>query len=190
MKTMVPAVFLDRDGVLIENRSDYVRDWSQVSIFPDTPAALSSLRNAGYKIIIITNQSAVGRGLISVQAAEEINRRLVGKIQQDGGHIDAVYMCPHQPEDFCECRKPKPGLLLKAAEDLSLDLSRSWMIGDAWSDLLAGRAASLHRIILVRTGRGNGQLLETTPGGLDSYLVVNDVLAAAQAITSTKDRYI
>lgn len=184
MKNLFPAVFLDRDGVLIENRSDYVRDWSQVSIFPDTPAALSSLRRAGYKIVVVTNQSAVGRGLISAQTAEDINRRLVEIIQQDGGHIDAVYMCPHQPEDRCVCRKPKPGLLLQAAEELSLDLDRSWMIGDAWSDLLAGRAANLHRIILVKTGRGFGQLLETKPDALDSYLVAENVSAAAMVITS------
>ena len=182
---MFPAVFLDRDGVLIENRSDYVREWSQVSIFPDTPAALSSLRSVGYKIVIVTNQSAVGRGLISTQTAEEINHRIVENIQQGGGHIDAVYMCPHQPEDFCDCRKPKPGLLLRAAEELSLDLNRSWMIGDAWSDLLAGHAANLHRIILVKTGRGNGQLLQTKPDELDSYLVVDNVTAAAQVIVST-----
>jgi D-glycero-D-manno-heptose 1,7-bisphosphate phosphatase len=184
MKIMFPAVFLDRDGVLIENRSDYVRDWSQVSIFPDTPAAISSLRDAGYKIVIVTNQSAVGRGLISAQTAEAINQRLVDDLHRNGGHIDAVYMCPHQPEDSCECRKPKPGLLLQAAEELSLDLKRSWMVGDAWSDLLAGRAANLHRIILVKTGRGNGQLLQAKPDTLDSYLVADDIIAAARVITS------
>jgi len=179
---MFPAVFLDRDGVLIENRSDYVRDWSQVSIFPDTPTALASLRNAGYKIIIVTNQSAVGRGLISVETAEAINQRLVEHLQRDGGHIDAVYMCPHQPQDGCECRKPKPGLLLQAAGELSLDLHRSWLIGDAWSDLQAGRAANVHRTILVKTGRGDGQLLETRPDGIESYLVVEDVSAAARIV--------
>jgi D-glycero-D-manno-heptose 1,7-bisphosphate phosphatase len=185
---LFPAVFLDRDGVLIENRSDYVRDWSQVSIFPDTSAALSSLHTAGYKIVIVTNQSAVGRGLISMEGAQVINRRLVDDLQRDGGHIDAVYMCPHQPEDGCECRKPKPGLLLQAAQELSLDLHRSWLIGDAWSDLLAGRAAKIHKVILVKTGRGNRQLLQTRPDDLDSYHVADSVSAAAQAITSENHR--
>lgn len=184
---MLPAVFLDRDGVLIENRSDYVRDWSQVSIFPDTPAALSNLRKAGYKIVIVTNQSAVGRGLITLETAEEINRRLVERVRRDGGHIDAVYMCPHQPQDACPCRKPKPGLLLQAAEELSLDLHRSWLIGDAWSDLLAGQAANIHRGILVKTGRGNGQLHQTRPGELGSFLVVDDVSAATRAILAESD---
>jgi D-glycero-D-manno-heptose 1,7-bisphosphate phosphatase len=179
---MFPAVFLDRDGVLIENRSDYVRDWSQVSIFPDTPAALSSIRSAGYKIVIVTNQSAVGRGLISAETAEAINQRLVEHLRREGGHIDAVYMCPHQPQDACNCRKPKPGLLLQAAGELSLDLHRSWMIGDAWSDLQAGHAASVHLSILVKTGRGNGQLLQSKPGELGSFLVVDNVSAAVKAI--------
>jgi D-glycero-D-manno-heptose 1,7-bisphosphate phosphatase len=181
---MFPAVFLDRDGVLIENRSDYVRDWSQVSVFPDTPAALSNLHSAGYKIVIVTNQSAVGRGLITIEKAEEINQRLVDNLQRDGGHIDAVYMCPHQPEDHCDCRKPKPGLLLQAAKELALDLHRSWLIGDAWSDLLAGQAANIHKVILVKTGRGNGQLHQARPEDLDSYRIADSVSAAVEAVMS------
>ena len=185
---MFPAVFLDRDGVLIENRSDYVRDWSHVSIFADTPAALSSLQRAGYKIVIVTNQSVVGRGLISIETADQINRKLVEHLREDGGHIDAVYMCPHQPQDDCDCRKPKPGLLLRAAEELSLDLRRSWLIGDAWSDLLAGRAANIHSGILVKTGRGNGELLQNRPQELDSILVVDGISAAAQAVLAGEHR--
>lgn len=184
MKKLIPAVFLDRDGVLIENRSDYVRDWSQVSIFPNTPAALSSLRSAGFKIVVVTNQSAVGRGLITMKMAEKINRKLVHSVQQAGGHIDALYMCPHQPEDSCQCRKPKPGLLLQAAEDLSLDLNRSWMIGDAWSDLLAGQAAHVYQTILVKTGRGNSQLLQPIQGKLDSYILADNISAAVRTILS------
>lgn len=179
---MFPAVFLDRDGVLIENRSDYVRDWSHVSIFPDTPGALSSLRNAGYKIVIVTNQSAVGRGLISLKTAREINRRLVEYLQRKGGHIDAVYMCPHRPQDACDCRKPRPGLLLQATMELSLDLKRSWLIGDAWSDLLAGQAADIHQVILVKTGRGNSELLQSKPDTLERYIVAEDLSAAARIV--------
>ena len=182
---MFPAVFLDRDGVLIENRSDYVRDWSQVAIYPMTYSALSRLQQSDYKIVIITNQSAVGRGLISMERAEEINRRLISKIREHGVHIDGVYMCPHQADSRCICRKPKPGLLFQAANELSLDVSRSWMVGDAWSDLLAGQAANVRGAIMVKTGRGNEQLLQPQPKELDIFHLVEDVLVAAHLITSS-----
>jgi len=179
---MFPAVFLDRDGVLIENRSDYIRAWSHVTIYPKTYSALSRLQKAGYKIVIVTNQSAVGRGLISLQLAEEINHKLVETISENGGHVDGVFMCPHQPEDRCECRKPKPGLLFQAARKLSLDLSRSWMVGDAWSDLLAGQAANLQGVMMVGTGRGRDQLRNSPPIELKIYQVVDDVDSAASVI--------
>jgi D-glycero-D-manno-heptose 1,7-bisphosphate phosphatase len=158
---MHQAIFLDRDGVLIENRSDYVRDWSQVKIFPDAIHALSHSAIKNYKIVIVTNQSAVGRGLISLETAKDINGRLVDLIHHSGGQMDAVYLCPHKPDDGCNCRKPKPGLLLQAAKELSLDLRRSWMIGDAWSDVQAGQMAGVRQAILLKTGRGREQLLKS-----------------------------
>lgn len=181
---MFPAVFLDRDGVLIENRAEYVREWSQVLVYPKTYFSLKSIQNAGYKIVIVTNQSAVGRGLITLQTAHAINQRLVGLIRDNGGRVDGVYLCPHQPEDDCECRKPKPGMLLQAARELSLDLSRSWLVGDAWSDVLAGQAASLRGEILVKTGRGLDQLNLPKPAGVRSCYIADDLSDAAQIIVS------
>jgi D-glycero-D-manno-heptose 1,7-bisphosphate phosphatase len=180
---MFPAIFLDRDGVLIENRSDYIRDWSQVRFIPDALEALSKTVIKNHKVVIVTNQSAVGRGLISLETANEINDRLVDFIKSHGGRVDAVYTCPHKPEDDCDCRKPKPGLLLRAADDLSLDLHRSWMIGDAWSDLLAGQAAGVGRVVMVRTGRGAEQLLLPRPIELQtSHFIFNDLAQALDAI--------
>jgi D-glycero-D-manno-heptose 1,7-bisphosphate phosphatase len=177
-----PAIFLDRDGVLIENRSDYVRDWSQVNVLPDAIRALSSLTVKNYKVIIVTNQSAVGRGLMSLKTANEINEQLVNLIHRQGGKLDAVYICPHRPEENCFCRKPRPGLLLQAANDLSLDLSRSWMIGDAWSDLQAGQMAGVRQSILVRTGRGKEQLLLPRPESIVNYLIFDDLIRALDGI--------
>jgi D-glycero-D-manno-heptose 1,7-bisphosphate phosphatase len=179
---MVPAIFLDRDGVLIENRSDYVRDWSQVKIYPEAIRALSHSPIKNYKVVIVTNQSAVGRGLISLQTADEINNKLVQIIHLHGGQVDAVFMCPHKPDDDCICRKPKPGLLLRAAEELSLDLSRSWMIGDAWSDVLAGQAAGVRMPILLKTGRGTEQLLQTSPKDVAKHLIFDDLPMALDKI--------
>jgi D-glycero-D-manno-heptose 1,7-bisphosphate phosphatase len=177
------AIFLDRDGVLIENRADYVREWSHVTLLPGTVEALRRFHAEGLKIIVVTNQSAVGRGVISFETAQEINNRLLKTIMENGGWIDAVYMCPHQPQDRCSCRKPKPGLLLQAARELSLDLGASWMVGDAWSDLLAGQSAGLQGTIMVRTGRGASQLLEAQPVDVTSFIVCDNVLGAYKAIT-------
>jgi len=101
-----PAIFLDRDGVLIENRPAYVRDWSQVNVLPEAISALSNSAIKSYKVVIVTNQSAVGRGLMSLKTANEINEQLVNLIHRQGGKLDAVYMCPHSPEENCPCRKP------------------------------------------------------------------------------------
>jgi histidinol-phosphate phosphatase family protein len=181
---MYPSIFLDRDGVLIENRSDYVRDWSQVKIIPEAVRALSLAPIKKYKVVIVTNQSAVGRGLILLKTAEEINQRLFNLIRDEGGQIDGVYMCPHKPEDGCSCRKPLPGLLLQAAKDLSLDLKRSWMIGDAWSDVQAGEAAGLRGTILLRTGRGTEQLLQARLEKVTDNLVFDNLPLAFEAILS------
>jgi histidinol-phosphate phosphatase family protein len=182
---MYPSIFLDRDGVLIENRSDYVRDWSQVKIIPEAIRALSLAPIEKYKVVIVTNQSAVGRGLILLKTAQEINQRLVNLIRDHGGQIDGVYMCPHRPEDGCSCRKPLPGLLLQAAGDLSIDLQRSWMIGDAWSDVQAGEAAGLRGTILLKTGRGTEQLPQARLEKMTSNLVLDSLPLAFEAIFST-----
>jgi D-glycero-D-manno-heptose 1,7-bisphosphate phosphatase len=156
--SMRPALFLDRDGVIIENRPAYVRSWEEVEIYPQALAALASLRSSPYQIVIVTNQSGVGRGVIPLKTAERINRRLVKAIQAAGGRVDGVYLCPHTPMAQCECRKPKPGLLLQAAREMGLDLGRSLMVGDALTDVLAGRAAGVGQAVMVRTGRGAAQL--------------------------------
>jgi histidinol-phosphate phosphatase family protein len=122
-----------------------------VKIIPEAIAALSLSMAKSYKIVIVTNQSVVGRGLISLETAIDINSRLIDLIHAQGGQVDGIYMCPHKPEDDCSCRKPKPGLLLQAAQDLSLDLQHSWMIGDAWSDVQAGRTAGVQQTILLTT---------------------------------------
>ncbi len=154
---MKPAIFLDRDGVIIKNRPDYVRVWEDVTIYPQALAALVEISHLPYPIVVVTNQSAVSRGLISLDDAWEINRHLVERVNQAGGRIDAFYMCPHAPWDECQCRKPKPGLIFQAADELGIDLSQSFMIGDALTDLEAALAAGVPRVALVRTGRGERQ---------------------------------
>ncbi len=178
---MVPAIFLDRDGVIVENSPNYIRSQEELAYIPGSLHSLVEMRDSPYKIVVVTNQSAVGRGIISAELAGQINDRVVDEIHRAGGRIDGSYMCPHSPQEACSCRKPAPGLLLQAAAELSIDLPRSFMIGDAISDLLAGQAAGVHKLYLVRTGRGAAQERLQKPDGL-TYQVVNDLTAAWRSI--------
>lgn len=154
---MYPAIFFDRDGVIIENVTDYVRSWAEVQFLPGSISALARLASSPYKIVIVTNQAVVGRKIISLEEAWTINSRVVAEIERGGGRIDRTYLCPHASTDNCPCRKPRPGMILQAAEELALDLQRSILIGDALTDIEAGRRAGIPHTFLVQTGRGLAQ---------------------------------
>ncbi len=148
---MQSAVFLDRDGTLMED-TGYVRRVADVRIYAGVREALAELKRAGFKLVLVTNQSGIGRGIFSeaeYQAVHEEFQRQLG-----GGLIDATYFCPDHPDRATERRKPAPGMLLEAARDLGLDLAQSFMIGDKAADIEAGRRAGLAASILVRTGVG------------------------------------
>ena len=165
-----------------ENRANYVRSWADVALYPQALRALALARNLPYKIILVTNQSVVGRGLISLAAAQAINGWIVTAVAQQGGHIDAAYLCPHAPEDQCDCRKPQPGLLLQAAREHGIDIGRSLMIGDALTDVAAGRAAGVAQAILLRTGRGQAQLQLPQAASLAPLTVYDDLYQAIQTL--------
>lgn len=175
---MLPAIFLDRDGVIIENRPDYIRTWADVVIYKQALEALAKISSFPYKIVIITNQSVVGRGLIPLSVATDINHRLLGEIQKAGGRVDGVFMCPHAPEANCNCRKPQPGLLFQAASALSLDLSQSLLIGDTLSDLKAGQVAGVKQTALVKTGLGLHQADVPEASTLTPFPVYNTLADA------------
>ncbi len=150
------AVFLDRDGTIMED-SNYVGDVERVLVIPGAVAALRQLQEAGFKLFIITNQSGVGRGYFSREAVESIHGHLDEHFGRGGVRFDRYYVCPHHPEDNCDCRKPKPKFLLDAAREYGLDLSRCFMVGDRASDIQAGLNAGA-RTILVLTGAGRETL--------------------------------
>lgn len=179
---MIPAIFLDRDGVIIENKADYVRSWVEVKFLPGALAALARLKGSGFAVVIVTNQSAIGRGILTGKQAEQINQQILGAIRSEGGRVDGVYLCPHAPAAACSCRKPRPGLLLQAAADLSIDLARSWMIGDALSDIQAGQAAETGNTALVLTGRGRDQIVLPEAISLPSFHVFENLSAAVDAL--------
>lgn len=191
---MYPAIFLDRDGVIIENRPKHVRTWNDVEIFPQALDALARIAESPTKIIIVTNQSCIGRGLIHPDVADEINQRLVRKIKRAGGRMDGVYMCPHKPSDLCNCRKPRPGLLLEAAQAHSIDLTKSFMIGDSLSDLQAGRSAGVKQVALVRTGRGAQEEMSPKAAQISPFPVFESLSRALDHLLKTwsftaMDRY-
>jgi D-glycero-D-manno-heptose 1,7-bisphosphate phosphatase len=150
------AVFLDRDGVLIRD-ADHLTEASQIEILPGVPEALRRLRAAGWTIIVVTNQSVVARGLVTEDGLRQIHRVLEAQLRERGAMLDAIYYCPHHPEGavaryrvVCDCRKPEPGLLLRAAKDFDLELAASVMVGDTPSDIEAGRRAGC-RTVLIST---------------------------------------
>lgn len=174
---MKPAVFLDRDGVINENRPDYVKNWAEVRILPGALAALRALARLDRPVVVISNQSAVGRGLTTAEAVDDIHERLAREARRAGGRIDAFYYCPHRPDENCACRKPAPGLLLQAAQELELDFARSYLVGDAVGDVQAALAVGCSPI-LVRTGLGQAAL-EVMPEELLARCHVAEDLADA-----------
>jgi D-glycero-D-manno-heptose 1,7-bisphosphate phosphatase len=157
-----PAVFIDRDGTLTEEVG-YVNHPSRLRLLPRSAEAIRRLNRAGIAAVVATNQAGIARGYFSEDVMHAVHERLVEQLKHAGAHLDGLYVCPHHPTEGvapfradCDCRKPKPGLLVRAARDLDLDLSGSIMVGDKASDLsVAGPVGA--RAILVLTGYGRGE---------------------------------
>jgi D-glycero-D-manno-heptose 1,7-bisphosphate phosphatase len=153
------AVFLDRDGVLVEDRGLLV-DAAELRIVPGVPSALRRLRENGFRLIVVSNQAVVARGMITPEGVEAIHAHLLRLLEEAGApRLDAIYFCPHHPEaDLpeyrvdCDCRKPRPGALVRAAEEHGLNLAESYMIGDRMTDIAAGAAAGCRTVLLKRPG--------------------------------------
>lgn len=148
------VVFLDRDGVINRDSPDYIKSWSEFELLPGSVEALRRLTTHGFTTIIITNQSAVNRKLISRNALLYIHARLKAIVKSHGGKIENIFFCPHTPEEGCDCRKPKPGLILQARKMHRIDLSTSCMVGDSAKDIACARNAGCRSAVLVKTGNG------------------------------------
>jgi D,D-heptose 1,7-bisphosphate phosphatase len=156
---MNKAVFLDRDGTIVED-SGYINSPHQLKFIPGAIEAIKKLNEAGYKVVVITNQSGVARGLITEDMLQTIDKTMHKWILSGGAHLDGLYYCPHHSEhghypykQECECRKPHPGLIKKAQKDLDIDLSQSYMIGDHATDIEAGQRAGV-KTIFILSGHG------------------------------------
>ena len=186
---MTPAVFLDRDGTIIEERN-YLASVDQLTFFPWTVDALRLLKRAGFVTVVVTNQSAVARGIIEESFVQAVHDQIDRRLEGTGAVIDRYYYCPHFAESKieryrqqCRCRKPAPGMIEQACQDLNLDLTQSFMVGDRWLDVACGRAAGT-RAILVRSGPEQAD----PPDGVRADAILNNLMEAVGWILRSSSR--
>ena len=181
------AVFLDRDGT-INREASFLGRPSQLELEPAAPEGLKILQDAGFELIVVSNQSGVARGYFDEDAVKRVNKTLSRRLAKEGVRLERFYFCPHHPEGvvpeharYCHCRKPQPGLLLKAAAEVGIDLKSSYSVGDSLRDLEAGRAAGT-KAVLVMTGFGQEASREARPGAAD--YIARDLADAARWIVN------
>jgi D-glycero-D-manno-heptose 1,7-bisphosphate phosphatase len=144
------VVLMDRDGVINYDRRDYVRSVEQFRLIHGTQRALRMLTRCGYQVHVVSNQSAVGRGLMTQEALDEITRQMIARVEKAGGRIESVTYCTHTPDDNCGCRKPKTGLIDAVVEKYGFDPQRAWLVGDTLTDIVAGNTAGCRTILVAR----------------------------------------
>ncbi len=167
-------IILDRDGVINEDSADYIKSPEEWIPIPGSLEAIARLCRAEFRIVIITNQSGVGRGLFTIDMLNRIHTRMLEHIRQKGGEIDAIMICPHTPEDNCDCRKPKPGMFLELAQRLKINLNQVPAIGDSLRDIEAARTANAAPV-LVRTGYGLRTIESSNREGLADVPVFDNL---------------
>jgi len=190
MAAPAPAVFLDRDGTLIED-AGYLDRLDRMTLFPSTIDALRLLARGGFRLVVITNQSGIALGLFDEAFVTGTHAALEARLRAAGAGIDGYYFCPHHPAGqvealtmVCACRKPGPALVQQAAVDLDLDLSRSYMVGDRWGDVRLAARAGLAGGILVRTGYGRSAE-GRVPDDVAPVLIADDLMEAAAWLLRT-----
>jgi histidinol-phosphate phosphatase family protein len=148
---MKRAVFLDRDGVINRKAAEgqYVTRWEDFHFLPGVAEAISLLNRAGWSVIVISNQRCVAKGLLTIAELETIHQKMLEELARSGANLDGIYYCPHDKESACSCRKPSPGMLLRAAREHQIDLISSWMVGDSESDIEAGKRAGCGTVRIV-----------------------------------------
>ncbi len=147
-------IFLDRDGVINQDSSNYIKSWSEFKFIPKSIEAIRDLTLNGFNIVLITNQSVINRKMASKAVVENIFEKMKSEINSNQGSILDIFYCPHKPDDGCECRKPLPGMILKAKEKHRINLSTAYMVGDSLKDMECAKNAGCGYLVLVRTGNG------------------------------------
>ncbi len=170
------AVFLDRDGTMAKD-VHYCRRPEDFELFPATAKAIKFLNERCFKVIIITNQSGIARGYFTEETLAEIHEKMKGDLAREGAYVDAIYYCPHHPDDNCDCRKPKPKLILQATKDFDIDLKHSFMVGDLQADIDLGKAAGCKTILI-----SDSPSLDSKKMGADA--IARDLSDVARIITN------
>jgi D-glycero-D-manno-heptose 1,7-bisphosphate phosphatase len=185
-RQMNRAVFLDRDGTLIVEKK-YLHRPEDVELFPGAGAALKRISDAGFKLIIVTNQSGIGRGYYTLAEAERVNDRVCADLAPDGVRFEKIYIAPEAPDQPSRVRKPSPQFLFDARDEFGLTLAESFMVGDKLIDLECGWNAGVKKCILVRTGYG-AELERTSPERLAPAVVVDDLSQMAEWILASDSK--
>lgn len=175
------AVFLDRDGVINADRDDYVKNTGELVVYPFAPTAIKRLNEGGWAVFVVSNQQGIGKGIIAEDDLAGIEREIERQVRAAGGTIVEFYYCRHLASEDCDCRKPRPGLILQAAAEHGIELSKSVLVGDSERDIIAGRTAGC-RTVLVLTGkldRRSAERLECKPD-----FVADNLAEAAEWILS------
>ena len=180
--TLKNVVFLDRDGVINRDSPDYIKGWHEVDFLPGSLEGIRRLTQLGCTVIIVTNQSAIQRGLITEEALQDLHRCMRAAVAEMGGSIAAVYYCPHGPGDECDCRKPAPGLFQLARQAFDVDMASAVMVGDSARDIQAALKADCGTTVLVKTGNGAKALAALQQKGVAPDHVADDLLAAVKWI--------
>lgn len=173
------VIFLDRDGVINRDSPDYIKNWDEFEFLPGSLEAMRLLTQAGFRLIITTNQSIINRGWVPLRVLDHTHAQLRASVERAGGHIHDIFFCPHKPDEACDCRKPKPGMIRKAQRRYDIDLSGAVMIGDSAKDILSGRNAQCGTTILVQTGNGPEAIRELADRGVQPDFIAADLLDAA-----------
>lgn len=181
-KIMGHVVFLDRDGVINKDSSDYIKTVSEFEFIPKSPEAIALLCKHDFKIIIITNQSIIGRKTADPSTLNAIFKKMTDGVKKAGGHITDIFFCPHLPKENCLCRKPSPGLIQQAILKHRIDLSKTIMVGDSVKDIECALNAGCKTTVLVKTGNGNTALPVLKSLNMPLDHVADDLYAAAQWI--------
>lgn len=172
-------VILDRDGVINQDSDDYIKSPAEWHALPGSLAAIAKLNRAGFRVVIATNQSGIGRGLYDEATLEKIHQKLQDELARHHGMITKIYYCPHAPTDKCDCRKPKPGLLQKIATDFNGDLTTTYFVGDSQRDLDAALAVGAKPILVLT---GNGKVTQSRLPPQHSIAIADNLAAAVDTI--------